>query len=104
MYWDTIKEGLVELAFIDEADSYEVDQCLIGFDKATGKFALITATGCSCWDGEADREDFNSLEELESSLINSDRTYSPSINGAKSLILEAKKTYEREKATLQRNG
>lgn len=93
--WYEVEKKLTHLAFLDEADSYEVDQCLIGIDPTTGKFILMTASGCSCWDGYATVEEFDSLDALESSLINEDRTYNPSLNGAKSLMQEAREAHAR---------
>src|SRR5689334_13277882 len=93
MDWASVKNGLIELAFIDESYPYEVDQAMIGIDKTTSQFVLMTATGCSCWEGESTVEEFSSLEELESSLMNKDRTYNPSLKGAESLLQEAKLAY-----------
>lgn len=91
--WDAVESEVTQLAFLDESYPYEVDQCLIGLDKSTGKFVLMTATGCSCWDGDATVEYFDSIDEIESSLINKDRTYNPSLLGAERLIREAREAY-----------
>lgn len=88
--YDDRRAELRELAFVDEADSYEVDEAGIYLD-ANGKFILLTASGCSCWDGDDYGEEiFDSLNDLEKSLINDDRMYNPSLSGAKQLIEEAR--------------
>jgi hypothetical protein len=85
-----IPEGAIELAMVDEADAYEVDEAYIYYHPASGKFFLQTATGCSCWDGEYETEEYDSLLALETALIDGDRTYNPSLNGAKTLLAESK--------------
>ena len=92
-YYD-IKKELTELAMLDESADYEVDYTFIGLDEKTGKFALVTASGCSCWDGGADVEYFDDLDQMEQSLVTEDRTYNPSLLGAKSVMQEAKETFE----------
>lgn len=89
MYYDDRAAQLRELAFVDEADSYEVDQTGIYVDE-NGTFVLLTASGCSCWEGDYDEEQFESLDALENALINGDRTYNPSLNGARQLVAEAR--------------
>jgi hypothetical protein len=88
-----VTESLVELDQLDESASYEVDYTFVGIDKETGKFALVTASGCSCWDGDCDVEMFDNLDDMEKSLVRDDRTYNPSLSGAKSVMEEAKKTF-----------
>ena len=101
MDYDDITKELTELAMIDESASYyEVDYTFIGLDEKTGKFALVTASGCSCWDGGADVEYFDDLDQMEQSLVTEDRTYNPSLLGAKSVMQEARETYERIKVAL----
>lgn len=106
VYWHTERDKLIELSFIDEADSYEVDQAMIGLDKQTGKFVLIVASGCSCWDDEAEMKSFDTLDELEiemNKVIDEELIKFPrmreydkvsnfylSINGCKELMNEAR--------------
>jgi hypothetical protein len=90
-YYERQKE-LRQLAFIDEADSYEVDEAGIYLDN-NGQFVLLTASGCSYWggsEGEYSEEVYETLDALEHALINEDRTYNPSLNGAHRLLEEAK--------------
>lgn len=89
MYYEERASQLRELAFIDESQPYEVDQTGIYVDES-GVFVLLTASGCSCWEGEYNEEQFASLEALEISLLNDDRTYNPSLLGAKALVAEAR--------------
>lgn len=94
-YYDRQKE-LKELVSIDEADVYEVDGVGIYLDEKSGKFVLLSASGCSCWDGEFDEAEFDSLDELASSLIDGDEDgsdryrYNPSLKGARQLIEKAR--------------
>ncbi len=63
------------------------------------KFFLLTASGCSCWAGEFDSREFNSLEELYIHVKgpDSDRyMYNPSLVGLDSLIAQAKAILEGE--------
>lgn len=87
------KEELTQLAFIDEADSWEVDET--GIYTNGEKFYVLTASGCSCFsgdEGEWDEKEFDSFEELRHFLLTEDLPrYNPSINGAKALIEEAEK-------------
>lgn len=93
-YYERLK-SLKQLAFVDESYPYEVDEAGIYLNEQTGQFYLITASGCSCWDGEYDEEVFDSLDQLELSLINEDSRYRPSLGGSKLLIAEARKYYEK---------
>lgn len=84
------RESLRELAFLDEADSYEVDETGIYTDEV--KFYLLTASGCSCWDGDYDEAVFDDFESLKNFLLSEDLPrYNPSLNGAKELIAEAER-------------
>ncbi len=92
--FDSEFDGLQKLAFIDEAvGAYEVDQAGIYFDRTTGKFGLLTASGCSCWNGEWNAEWYDSLDELEEALMGKERTYNPSLSGAKELISDAREAW-----------
>lgn len=91
-YPDRQKE-LKELSFIDEANSYEVDEAGIYLDERTGKFVLLLASGCSCWDYDDYSEfEFNSLDELEAEVKSEkfDKHYPPGKNGIETLIREAR--------------
>ena len=82
------REELKELAFLDEADSYEVDESGIYTDGV--KFYLLTASGCSCWDGDYDEAVFEDFDSLKTFLINEDLPrYNPSLRGGQELIAEA---------------
>ena len=82
---------LTELASFDEADSYEVDMGGIYRDEKAGKFLLVTASGCSCWDGDYDEESYDTFDALTAALIgNDERRYNPSLLAAKEMIAEAK--------------
>lgn len=90
MTYSERQEQLKQLAFIDESEAYQIDEAGIYFNAETTEFVLLTASGCSCWDGEYDEEVFESLEALEASLLKEDRRYNPSLEGAKKLIAEAR--------------
>lgn len=89
------KKQMTELASVDEADSYEVDEAHIYFDPATGKFALLTASGCSCWDGDFEEEQYDSIDDIEKALTTREGTWNPTAEGAKQLIAEAREMAER---------
>ena len=55
--FDERRAELRELAFIDESADYEVDQASICVDEK-GTFYLLTASGCSCWSGEYEEEQY----------------------------------------------
>lgn len=95
MDWNEEAEKLVELAFVDESEPYEVDQAGIFHDAATGDFVLLTASGCSCWGGECDAERFASLDALAASLVTADRRYNPTLGGARTLVDEARAAWDR---------
>lgn len=84
----------IELAMIDESADYEIDQAYVLYLPATKKFVLKTASGCSCWGGEYDYTEFDSLKDMESVLLMTETRYNPSLNGAKQLMDEAHKKYE----------
>jgi hypothetical protein len=91
---DNRQKELVELAWLDESEPYEVDHTGIYLDPNSGKFVLLTASGCSCWDGEYNEEEYDTLEDLEKSLnLDEDkRRWNPSLQGAKDLMKEARAT------------
>lgn len=89
MYESEFPELWDQIAFIDESESYEVDQTAIYSDKETGTFVFATASGCSCWDGDWDVTTGLSLGEVFD-LIGVDgeesgHRWNPSFEGAKSL-------------------
>lgn len=86
-------KGWKLLAAIDESESYEVDITEIYLDPKTGKFFLATASGCSCWGGEYDVEEFISLDKLGDSIFkseNPERHYNPSFKAAEQLLAQAR--------------
>ena len=95
MTYEERADQLRELAFIDESEPYEVDQTGIYVDESgdTPVFVLLTSSGCSCWDGDYNEEQFESLEALEISLVGDDRTYNPSLNGVRQLLEEARNRF-----------
>lgn len=90
--WYEVSNKSIELSMLDWADSYEVDQAMIGIDKQTGNFFYMTASGCSCWGGEAEIDYYGSLEELEKDVMENEnkRESYISIGGDKKLIQDAK--------------
>ena len=90
MYYDDRCNELTELSSFDESQDYEVDIGGIYLDS-DGKFILLTASGCSCWDGDYSEEIFESLEALELTLLTSDGDrWNPSLLGTHQLIQEAR--------------
>lgn len=56
-------DGWSPVAMVDESEPYEVDTTEI-LVMPDGRFALRTAAGCSCWDGEYDVIAYDTLAEL----------------------------------------
>lgn len=87
------RDSLTELAFINEADDWEVDEA--GIYTNGEKFYVLTASGCSCFcgdEGEWDEVVLDTFEEVRHFLLNEDLPrYNPSLNGAKALIEEAER-------------
>lgn len=86
-----IEKELIVLAELDEGEAYEVDYTMIGYHREKGKFALVTASGCSCWDGCCDVEYFDTFLDLQKSIgvFGKDRQFNPSLKGAERAIFEA---------------
>ncbi len=85
-------DHMILIAEIDESQPCEVDQTLIFFDKNREVFLLVTASGCSCWDGECEIEEYNSLDDIALQLSGRDQrgfVYNPSPKGVKTLLAEA---------------
>lgn len=92
-----LPENYVELARLDESADYEVDVTVIVYNKKSKKFLLGTASGCSCWDGDWNSEEFNSLKGIEASLLKDEREYNPSFKGTLEIIKQAKATFDKLK-------
>jgi hypothetical protein len=97
-------DGLVQLAEIDESERYEIDTTDICYDPDTKEFVLLTASGCSCWDGEYEEQRFGTFKALEDSLLGNgdDRRYNPSLKGAEQLLQEAREAIKLHKIKLKR--
>ena len=83
-----------DVAEVDESQDYEVDQTQIVYVPHEDKFVLLTASGCSCWDGDWNAEWFDNLDVLFASLIDEradERQYTPSGAGANDLREQASK-------------
>ena len=89
-YYDYTAD-LCVLAELDEGAAYEVDYTLIGYDKKVGKFVLVTASGCSCWDGDCYVEYYDSFADMHRSLgvFGDDREFQPSLKGVERVMKEA---------------
>lgn len=91
MFSDGAEKGrYLQLASVDESQSYEVDRAEIYYDLRAEKYVLATAGGCSCWDGEYNLDSFATFEALVLALFKEERQYTPSIVGAIDLVVEAK--------------
>lgn len=78
------------IADIDESEPYEVDVSEI-WRKPDGTFVLVTASGCSCWEGDYETQEFESLDDLENMVLYREGQwiYNPSPAGAKALVQKA---------------
>lgn len=88
-------KGYKLLASIDEGHSYEVDQTAI-YVKPDGTFAFATASGCSCWSGDWDVQDFDTLDDIDAAWTSGvlDGTYNPSAKGYVELMTEARQSLD----------
>lgn len=86
--------GYKLLASVDESESYSIDQAAI-YLTPEGKFAFATASGCSCWAGDWNVSDFDSLGEIEALYAKEDisRYYNPTFKGFQSLMSEAREAF-----------
>lgn len=73
------------IAVIDESEPYEVDMAEIWKTK-DGSYAYLTASGCSCWDGDFKRTDYNTKELLALALIQGETQWNPSLRGSLELL------------------
>lgn len=87
-YYDRKKE-LIYLGELDESEPYEVDYNFIGYDSKANKFVWLTASGCSCWDGDYDEECYDKLTDLFKALKPSEKDYRPTLKGAEAICGEA---------------
>ena len=94
-YYDRIK-SVIELAAEYEGDVCYIDYNGIYFDPKTNLFCWISASGCSCWDGEYGESTYKTLEELCQDMLSGSPSedlgvnYEPSLNQARDLVQEAK--------------
>ena len=77
-YYDRVKE-LVELSSYDDSEAYEVDMGGMYWDESAQKYVYITASGCSCWDGDYSEGCYDSLSELLKTEKVDERAYRPSL-------------------------
>jgi hypothetical protein len=89
IYDHEIPKELILVAELDESQSYEVDITKIYFNTEINKWVLAIASGCSCWEGDYEVEEFDTLAELGQSMIQDDRQYNPSFRGANELLQQA---------------
>lgn len=89
-----IPEGHKFLSGVDESAPYEVDYTEI-WRAPDGSFVLVTASGCSCWDGDFDMQPFTTLDALAESLLGTERTYgNPSAINSQALVEAARAATE----------
>lgn len=87
--WRQRTDELITLSYIDEDDDWGTDRAGIYRDSKTRQFSLITASGCSCWDGDYDEEKFDRWIDLEKYLLKAgDKSTHPSLMGAQQLLNE----------------
>ena len=87
-YYDRTR-ALVELASYDESASYEVDMGGIYWDPSAKKYCFITASGCSCWDGQYEDNQYDKLSELLVAEQVEQSTYAPSLSAMERMAEEA---------------
>src|SRR5690349_17681966 len=79
------------IAIVDESEAFDVD--IVELWKKGDTYFLLTASGCSCWEGEFETRQYKSLDDLQADLRgpNSDSyMYNPSLAGLQQLIEQAR--------------
>jgi hypothetical protein len=73
------------VAALDESESYEVD--VVEVWRTADGFAVLRATGCSCWGGEYASTEYPTLDAALADLTdpNDKYQYNPSLKGAEEL-------------------
>lgn len=61
--WDQQLESSEVLWQSDNSRDYEVDYHALVIEKNTGRVLYVSASGCSCWDGDAYADDMGSLRD-----------------------------------------
>ena len=74
------------LAYVDESEDYSVDYHGVYYDSNNGTFLYITASGCSCWDGEYEEEEFPTLSACIQGIEAYKGDYEPSIRTIEELV------------------
>lgn len=67
------------IAEVDESQDYEIDQTRV-YQTPDG-YAVAVASGCSCWDGDWEADEFKTLDEAFASLQYDDRAFNPTMRG-----------------------
>ena len=70
-----------------EEEAWTVDRASI-YLMPDGRFALATASGCSCWDGDWYVQEYDTIDQVAESAYE-DRRWAPSLVGMKRLVEEA---------------
>ena len=100
-YWTGDKERVIPIAAIDESEYYETDITEVYFDTHSNEFLLISASGCSCWDGDYSETRYTDVESLEKALLddgNKDQ-YNPTWKGANELLEQVREWQKSRKAS-----
>ncbi len=84
--------GWRALSELDKSEAYEIDVMEI-WQSEDGRIQYVSASGCSCWDGEYSTEDFDSIDALVAGLTKEDAAsgYNPTPAGLAELAAEARK-------------
>jgi hypothetical protein len=88
------RKELIELATIDESADWAVDYAEIFYDPDKKELVLLTASGCSCWEGEYQEERAKTWKALKEALLKGDTDYNPTIKGAEIVFKEAKEKFK----------
>lgn len=79
------------IADLDESEAYEVD--ITEIYRTPAGYALVTASGCSCWGGEYDADEFDTLDALAAAVTSKEsdeRKYNPSYRALTDLLGRAR--------------
>ncbi len=91
---DKFPEDWKVIAEVDQGEAYEVDQARIYLTPKG--VALATASGCSCWDGDWQVDEFDTLHELLAHSLIGEYPFATSWSGAIELFIQANQYFGME--------
>lgn len=84
------KRELIELSAEDNSEQYSIDENGIYYDPRTELFVWLSASGCSCWDGEYSETTYDTLEELIADMTERESRWQPASSEVSNMAQEAR--------------